>query len=147
MATKPRHIRKILRHQGALAGLYTSMRKQQDLLTLTRQALPQQLRPHCVSAVLNGNTLTLLADSPVWGSRLRFHMPRLLGQLRQNHPGIANIRVRIATACKARATPTRKIRPHHSNRAADTVDQASSLMPDSTLSHALQRLAKALREN
>lgn len=147
MATKPRHIKKYLQQQNVLASLYATMRQQQDLLAIVHQALPQQLAPHCVNAILDGSTLTLSADTPVWGSKLRFHAPRLLSRLRKQYPGVANVRVRIASARKARATPTRQLRPRHSDRAAATVAQASSNISDIALSHALQRLAKALREN
>ncbi len=147
MASKPRHIGKILRHQGTLASLYASVRQQQELLTTVRRELPRTLAPHCTGAILEGGRLTLSVDSPVWGSKLRFQAPRLLGRIRKHHPGVANIRVNVAVATKARATPTRKQLPRHSNRAAATVAQAGRDISDRALSHALQHLAKALREN
>ena len=108
MASKPRHIGRILQHQDALASLYQKIRQQQDLLAVVRGELPKPLGEHCLSAVLDGAILALSTDSPVWSAKLRFHTPRLLSQLRKAHPGIANIRIRVAGNRLARATPTRR---------------------------------------
>jgi hypothetical protein len=147
MASKPRHIGRILQHQDALAPLFNRIRRQQDLLEGVRRELPTPLGEHCIGATLDGTVLTLSTDSPVWGSKLRFHAPRLLSQLRKAQPGIANIRIRVGGNCEARATPVRHVRPNHSNQAAVTVAHASSDISDSILREALQRLARAVREN
>ena len=118
------------------------------LLAVVRGELPKPLGEHCLSAVLDGATLALSTDSPVWSAKLRFHTPRLLSQLRKAHPGIANIRIRVAGNRLARATPTRRPpRGGHSDLAASIVARAASDTSDSTLRQALQRLAKAMREN
>jgi hypothetical protein len=148
MASKPRHIGRILQHQDALASLYQKIRQQQDLLAVVRGELPKPLGEHCLSAVLDGAILALSTDSPVWSAKLRFHTPRLLSQLRKAHPGIANIRIRVAGNRLARATPARRPpRGGHSDLAASIVARAASDTSDSTLRQALQRLAKAMREN
>jgi hypothetical protein len=146
MAARPRHIGNILQ-QDALGSLYAKIEQQQQLLTAVRRQLPAELRPHCVSAVLERGRLTLGVDSPVWGSRLRFLTPTLLTPLRAHYPGIANIQIRIQARDPARAgCPTRPRRPRiHSEQAAAAVEQASSGIPDPALAKSLKRLARTLR--
>ena len=98
--------------------------------------------------MLEGSRLVLSADSPVWGSRLRFLIPDLLTQLRREYPGIANIQIRIASGQQARASDTRTApRPRPAcEKAARAVEQASAGIADTALAKALQRLARTLRK-
>ena len=145
MPARPRHIGRILQQQDALSALDARVRKHQQLLADTCQALPAKLRPHCVGAVLEGSALTVLVDSPVWNAKLRFHTPQLLGHLRKIHPGLANIRVRVAQHRPApRSSRRRPLPRHRSSEAASIVQQASSGVTDPALSDALARLATIL---
>lgn len=145
MQTRPRHIGRIFQQQDTLSALSARVRKHQRLLVDTREALPAKLRPHCVGAVLEGSTLTLSVDSPVWNAKLRFHTPRLLGLMRKAHPGLANIRIRVAQPHEALPTTRRRSLPRHrSNEAATVVKQASTGISDPSLCDALARLARTL---
>jgi len=148
MRAKPRRIAAILQQQPQLATLITRSRQHRDLLAQVREVLPSDLATHCTSATLNGNVLHLQVDSPVWGARLRYHVPGLLSGLRARHPGLASIRVRTRVTTPARASRTnrRRFRVHHSPRAAEHLEQAARSVEDENLSHALRRLAKTLSE-
>ncbi len=147
MRAKPRRIAAILQ-QPQLATLIARSRLHRDLLAQVRDALPSDLATHCTSATLSGNVLHLQVDSPVWGARLRYHVPGLLSGLRTRHPGLANIRVRTRVATPARASRTnrRRFQLHHSPRAAEHLEQAARSVEDEKLCHALRRLAKTLSE-
>lgn len=147
MARKPRHISNILQHQEILATLCAGVSQQQELLRIVRDILPPAMAPHCTSAVLAGASLTLYADSPVWSSRLRFHAPRILGHLRKQFPGIANIRIRVAAVRERRTPRVRRPQIRRSNRAAAIVARASRDITNPALSRALKQLARTLREN
>jgi hypothetical protein len=55
------------------------------------------LMDHCQIVNISVNSLIVIADSPNWLTRLRFHIPDLLPKLRQ-HKGLEHIK---AICCKA----------------------------------------------
>ncbi len=147
MRAKPRRIAAILQ-QSPLAALIARSHQHQDLLAQVREVLPADLAAHCTSATLSGSVLHLQVDSPVWGARLRYHVPDLLSGLRTQHPGLASIRVhtRVTTPARASRTKRRRSRPYRSAHAAKYLEQAACSVEDEKLSHALRRLAKTLSE-
>jgi hypothetical protein len=66
-----------------------------------RRALEPDLRPHCLHATLEGGRLTLVSDSPVWASRLRFGAPGLMAALAGEGPAVSEVRVRVAPQAAA----------------------------------------------
>jgi len=144
MPAKPRSVRDLMHQQETLASLTSQARRQQQLLTQIREELPDPLGSHCLGAVLNGGTLKLLVDSPVWHAKLRFLTPQLLSTLRTNFPGLANIRVAVTRPHEFKSKQPRKRRPHHSRQGASIVRQGSGDVSDPALGQALKRLARAL---
>lgn len=90
-----------MHHVGDYLGRRASKRlvrgvqDQADLLAAVRRALPPALAGHCVGAVRQDQRITLIADSPLWATRLRFAAPELLGRLTNPAQGNWEIRVRI----------------------------------------------------
>jgi len=145
MPFKPRRVQQLLAQNDALKTIYLQTQQQKKLLAEVRKTLPSQMARHCSAAILNGTVLTLLTDSPVWVSKMRFQSPNLLSALRSDHPGIASISVR----CNAPLKPgpeKRKPTARHSDHAAGWVDSSAADIENPALRSALLRLAKALRE-
>lgn len=146
MAKRPSRINQILGKSG-LKKLLAKIRRQQALLELVRQQLPANVAKHCTDLHMQGTSITLFADSPVWASKLRFLAPNLLSQLRKNNPGIANLNVHSVPARHSKTTQKR--RPHrtarHTQQGAATIDQSARSISHPGLKKALQKLATAVK--
>ncbi len=117
--------------------------RQQRLLRAVRALLPSPLDAHCLYASIEGRTLTLVTDSPVWGSRLRFFAPELEPALAQTYGEIKACRVRIQPPSDQGLLRERK-RPAH-RLAAGTIThllETADGMGDTELADALRRLAR-----
>lgn len=90
---KPVH--QLLNSGKALNRLGRQLATQDELLKLVRSGLPTPLNEHCMSAIRHEDNLTLLADSPVWASRLRYLSRNLQQRLRQTGVKILNIKVKV----------------------------------------------------
>ena len=66
---------------GPQSRLVAQARVLMKLEAQLQQLLPARLRDHCRLLAVNGQTLVLAADSPVWAARLRFHTYQLVKQL------------------------------------------------------------------
>ena len=70
--------------------LMNKVNKMTELDTLLRAELPPLLAMHCRLANIRQGQLIIQADSPVWGTKLRFELIPLLSRLRQ-HPRFAGL--------------------------------------------------------
>ena len=96
---------------------------------------------HCLGCHLQGDTLTVYVDSPVWADRLRFQAPTLASALRPEAPNLRRIR----TAVMLDPTTPPLPRPaRRSARAARTLREAAAAQGDTRIAAALQRLGEAL---
>lgn len=153
VSKKPKPVAKLLRTQPQLALLERAIRERQALLEQVHRILPSEMAAHCTSACLDKGAMHLLCDSPTWASRLRYMVPQLLSELRRQHPGLANIQVRIAQ--KGTTGPARspsgqahpRPRPRGSSHAAQSVEETAQNLAGDPLGQALRRLAKRLRES
>ena len=142
----PAPFQHFLHSHQRLDHLLSEVQTQQKLLGKIQQLLPENLAPHCHTAVLRKNQLILAADSPVWTSRLRYQTPTLLHQLRATHPSIAAIKVhsRPLPSQAALFTPPPRIQRTSTTDQANTVYSSAKHIQNPALSRALQRLAKTL---
>lgn len=104
-----------------------------------RQLLPPPLPLHCNAAGVTQQTLTILVDSPAWGTRLRLHAPNLIRALADFQ--IKSIAVKIAPP----STPTRLIAKNRAAMSAATsqlLSHVADATSDTKLKMALQRLAR-----
>jgi len=146
MPFKPRRVQQLLAQNDTLKTIYLQTQQQKKLLAEVRKTLPSQMARHCSAATLNGTVLTLLTDSPVWVSKMRFQSPNLLTALRSQHPGIASISVRCEAPLKPGPQNSRRPAARHSDRAAAWVDSSAGDIENPALRSALLRLARALKE-
>jgi len=140
----PKHLRhacRFLQYDEKIVDCLTAIECHAQLLHEIRAVLPPPLDEHCLHAALDAGVLTLLTDSPVWSSRLRFFTPELEHHLVPRHGPIATCRIRV--------------RPHASVSSAKALDNklsattvrhlmdAAAGIEDAELAAALRQLAKA----
>jgi hypothetical protein len=105
-----------------------------------RRALEPDLRPHCLHATLEGGRLTLVSDSPVWASRLRFGAPGLMAALAGERP-VTEVRVRVAPQAAARSGLATQPAVTLSAGTVSHLLGAAESMEDPDLAAALRHLA------
>ncbi len=137
-------IQELISAQGALNQLGRRLASQRGLTEQVRSCLPTPLDRQLQAAVLNGATLVLFVDSPVWASRLRYQSPSLLRQLRGRGISVDQLQARImpiqGTARLKRRPPARL-----SERSAESLRQTAEAIGEGELQEALRRLSRHRR--
>lgn len=131
LAQLRRHARRIAAAQERLAAL-----------------LPVEMARHVRVANLSSTGLTLVADGPGWGTRLRFLEPKVLAMLATDpaFAGVERLKIRVRSGpapASQRRAPTGPIGPHvpHAGAALTAVADAEN---DPRLAISLRRLAARL---
>jgi len=135
------HLTDLLERYEGPSALVRSVHRRQALLAQVRKALPSPLASHCVAAGLSGDRLILFADSPAWGSRLRFLAPGLITALAKAGTAARDARVRVLipeNAPRQRPRP----RPTLSSANAGLLAQVAQDITDPALREAIKRLAR-----
>jgi len=135
-------IRQLIHLNTTLKALADEASAQQALLGELRQQLPDALAKHCSAARLRDGRLVVSMDSPVWATRLRFASPQLLGSLRQRHPTLKAIEVKVAIARLNPARPRSKAR--RSTVGARIIHECALETSEAPLREALLRLSRVL---
>lgn len=79
-----------------LSRLVERAREAGALDARVRALLPDELAAHVTGAVLNGDTVVVLADSAAWATRIRFMAPELVARLAPRYDGgVARVRVKV----------------------------------------------------
>jgi len=130
-----------------LADLVTTARELRRLNQSLLSVLDQPLTDHCRIACCDTEQLVLQVDSPVWASRLRYYIPTLLQELKQNIPdlqGLKSIKIHVAPASPPPAEkppPQREISP----AASRDIHAMAEAIEDPALREALKRLGRPRR--
>ncbi|MGD8576364.1 MAG: DUF721 domain-containing protein [Thiohalophilus sp.] len=139
---------KLLRgEKNQLADLVTTARELRQLDNLLSTVLDQPLTDHCRIARYDAETLVIQVDSPVWSSRLRYYIPTLLQELKQNIQslqGLKSIKLHVAPILPAPAEKppaNREISP----AASRDIQAMAEAIEDPDLREALLRLARPRR--
>jgi hypothetical protein len=133
--------------KNQLADLVTTTRHLRRLERALASVLDQPLIDHCRLARCDAEQLIIQVDSPVWASRLRYYVPTLLTELKQNIPslqGLKTIKIHVAPAPPAPAVkppPQRAL----SETAAGYINDVAESVADPALRAALQRLGRPRR--
>jgi hypothetical protein len=139
-----RHACRFLRSNERIAGYLAAVERNAKLLLDVRRALPPPLDERCLHAALDAGVLTLVTDSPVWSSRLRFFAPELQRGLARHYGPIATCRIRVQPrTVKPPSGPGANPRHKLSPRTAQHLMEAAAGIEDTELAAALRRLAKA----
>jgi hypothetical protein len=134
------HACRFLWNDAKLAPCLTLIERNARLLRQIQRALPSPLDEHCLHASLQSGELTLVTDSPVWASRLRFFTPEIERSLDRRFGPVSSCRIRIRPGAAAPLTA-----PKHrlSSQAAQHLMDAAEGIADAALASALRRIAKA----
>jgi len=138
----PRYFQQVsrfLRPDETTAVSLAAVQRNGRLLREIRDVLGSPLDEHCLHASLDGRVLTLVTDSPVWSSRLRFFAPEIELGLDTRYGSISAWRIRVRPSAGERRTgPTHKL----SAAAVQHLIEAAAGIADARLAAALRRLAK-----
>lgn len=138
-----RHACRFLTGNNQIAAYLDMIERNSKLLRDIRRSLPAPLDEHCLYASLEAETLTLVTDSPVWSSRLRFFAPELQRRLGSHSSPIASCRIRVQPrAISTYPTAGKETVYKLSQRAADHLIEAAEGIEDAELAAALRRLAR-----
>jgi hypothetical protein len=145
MRSRLSRLDRIMSRSEALGRLRGHVRDHQALLERVRSALPEPVAEHCAAVAVSGNRLVVFADSPAWGSRIRFLAPRIIQALSGGPTAARTVKVRILPAPEPR--PRRKARAPARLAATDArvLEQMAEGISDPDLRAALKRLAARAR--
>ncbi|MEK7323365.1 MAG: DUF721 domain-containing protein [Pseudomonadota bacterium] len=126
-----------------LSPLLTQVRLLHRLTGVLRGVMGSPLAEHCQAANLDGATLVISTDSPVWAAKLRYQLTTLLTQLqaRGDLPPIEQLRIRVLPANQVRPAPAAR-RLAISSEAAAVISHVAENTTDPQLQAALRRLAR-----
>ncbi len=139
MTKKPRTLSNVVNDSEQLGHLARMLQQQQSLLDQIRQLLPKPLQQHCIHARISGARLVLHTDSPVWGTRLRFHAPQILQAARRQAPNLNKLDIRIFLPDSIR--PDRKPLGSLPEKTAALLRQLADSIDDQAIRAALKRLS------
>jgi len=143
MARSPKSVRRLLKDKPTLKFLELEISAQKALLENVRRLLPRDLADHCVAAQKRDQQLILHADSPVWGTRLRYNAPQLLNLLQTSHSSLREVKIKLVLP----RSVTRRTLPgaRHSDFAAIIIHDSAEDTKHPQLREALERLSIALK--
>ena len=121
--------------------LRTQLEQDQRLLARVREQLPLPLSDHCLYVHQVGEMLMVLVDAPVWGTQLRFLLPKVSPE------GIRSCRIRVYPETQIRLNEAQQAvaRPRFSQQTAALLLETAQAMEKQhpQLAESLRRLAAA----
>ncbi len=132
-------------------ALLARSRRYEKLTLLLRQHLPPECDNHYAVTGIQQQELIIMADSPVWATRLRQLAPEIIALVRQHIAQIQHVHIksRFATAplpSRKSALKTTTSKRHLSQRAGQQITSAASCISDESLKNALLKLARHQRK-
>ena len=138
--TNQRPISKILSssHDG-LRRLTSISKRLQILNKRIQNYLPAPLNSHCHVANLNERTLVLMVDSPIWATKIRLFLPKLINAAGDQ---IDNIEIKVRPlGLETVSRPPR--RPNRMSKStSNLLIQLANSTKEQKLRNALKRLAR-----
>jgi hypothetical protein len=126
-----------------LGRLKAASHRQSQADAALKEILVEPLKSRVSVARASAETLTLVAESPTWSSRVRYLTPQILDHLRSRLDNPRLNRVQIVTRPTDRpADPPRRARPRLSGRSAALIESVARATDNPALSGALMRLAR-----
>ena len=138
--TNQRPISKILSSgHDSLRRLTRNSKRLQNLNSRVRNYLPAPLNSHCHVANLNERTLVLMVDSPIWATKIRLFLPKLIKTAGDQ---IDNIEIKVRPlGHETVSRPSR--RPNRmSESTSKLLIQLANSTEEQKLKNALKRLAR-----
>jgi len=106
------------------------------------EVLTEPLKGRVCVALMRGETLTLVAESPAWSARVRYLTPQILDHLRSRleKPRLHRVRIVTRPTETPAAAPPRR-RPRLSERSAALIESVARASDNRALTSTLLRLA------
>ena len=107
------------------------------------EILEEPLKGRVCVARASGESVTLVAASPAWSSRIRYLTPQILDHLRSRleNPQLAMVKI-VTRPTYSRTQPPRIPRPRLSDRSAALIESVAGDCDNPALANALMRLAR-----
>lgn len=124
--------------------LMVKLKRLQELQNILSGFLDKKLVQHCEVANLENNCLTIITDTALWATQLRFQIADLLGELRKN-PELCALR---EIRCKVRPKKNQKPEPQHdpvqrlSQAAAKNVLETAKHIKHDSLKLIMEKIAQ-----
>jgi hypothetical protein len=143
----PRRIRDLLTPSGSpLAALVRRAGHQQQLDARLGAFLDRPLLDHIQAAGGENGVLVLVADTPVWGHRIRYLAPTILQQMQRHEPELREVRIIVRPGRSQphrAATPTRRTL---SRSSASLLEHVAATCDNPALARVLTRLGARARK-
>jgi hypothetical protein len=107
------------------------------------EILEEPLKGRVSVARAAGETVTLVADSPAWSSRVRYLTPQILDHLRRRleNPRLGRVKI-VTRPTNCPPEPPARPRPRLSGRSAALIESVARACDNPALAGALLRLAR-----
>jgi len=147
VSKKPEPMYKLLSNQDqGLNRLISQARILTDVKIIINQVIDYQIAEHTDVAKIQGGLLTLICDSSVWATRLRYMEPQIIKKLHQfsmlKKLQKIEIKVRPSTFKPPEQQEKPKRRAELSQNAANKIVNDSEAISDPALQNALKKLAR-----
>lgn len=110
---------------------------------LLKKALPPECENHFSVAKVLNKTIVIVADSPVWTSRLRQLGQLILNAMKaQSHEDLHHVKIITRHGPIADNHDPKIVKRHLSPEAGNIIEQTASYLSDEPLSNALLKLSK-----
>jgi len=127
---------------GHIASIIRHTRQLEYLTRCLHQCLDPAAATHCVVANSIGGQLVILADSPVWASRLRYMAPTIAGQMSACLPDALEPDIRIIVHPRDPSPAPARVHPNAlSENSAASIRETAETLEDGKLKASLLRLA------
>ena len=121
--------------------------KQNQLLNIIKQGLPDKISKHAISCVISTNKIFLYTDSAIWASQLRFyHQAILQNLLNSNQVHLISLQIKVIPQPLENKTKNRPKKNLPSKKNIDSILQTAELQPQGELKDALLRLGKRFQQ-
>lgn len=128
--------------------LLARSRRYEKLTLLLHQHLPPECDGHYAVTNIHQRELVIMADSPVWATRLRQLAPQILALTRQDFAQLQHVQIKsrlpasVTAQTPASAAAKPRVRRQISLRASQQISSAASSITDRALKNALLKLAR-----
>jgi hypothetical protein len=128
-------------------ALLARSKRYEKLTLLLRQHLPPECDSHYSVTGIQQQELVIMADSPVWATRLRQLAPQIVEIARQQLTQLQHVQIKThfkTTTGPSTTSPARTTAPkrHLSQSACQQITSAASGITDEGLKNALLKLAR-----
>ena len=145
MSKKPRTLVQFLAGQDqGLTRLFAQAKLLTQIKTIINQVVDYQIAQQLEVAKIQNKTLTVLCESPVWATRLRYMEPQIIEKLQQysDTRQVQKLQIKVRPNSTSEIPDTSpKRRATMSQDAADQIREYSEAISDPKLQEALKKLA------